>query len=90
MRNSKGVTRRALWLVGLLAAVLTAGIAANPQIAGATTPPGNNGTIKIDSIPVDSDPDNQPQVVGCTFQVDFYGYDEGDLKAEAIFEAPPT
>jgi hypothetical protein len=53
-------------------------------------PPGNNGTIKIDDTPFDDHPDNEPHV-GCTFQVDFYGYDEGDLSAEVIFEShPPT
>jgi hypothetical protein len=53
-------------------------------------PPGNNGTIKIDGTPFDDAPDNQPHV-GCVFQVDFYGYDEGDLFADVTFEAhPPT
>jgi hypothetical protein len=28
---------------------------------------------------------------GCSFQIDFYGYDEGDLEAQVTFEAhPPT
>jgi hypothetical protein len=53
-------------------------------------PPGNNGTIKIDAEEFDSHPDNQPHV-GCVFQVDFYGYDEGDLFADLTFRAhPPT
>jgi hypothetical protein len=53
-------------------------------------PPGNNGTIKIDDVPFDDHPNNEPHV-GCTFQVDFYGYDEGDLDATVTFEAhPPT
>ena len=53
-------------------------------------PPGNNGTIKIDDTPFDDHPNNEPHV-GCTFQVDFYGYDEGDLDATVTFEAhPPT
>ena len=34
--------------------------------------------------------DNEPHV-GCVFQVDFYGYDEGDLDADVTFKAhPPT
>lgn len=41
-------------------------------------PPGNNGTIKVDDLPFDDHPDNEPHV-GCTFQADFYGFDEGDL-----------
>ena len=53
-------------------------------------PPGNNGTVKIDDTPFDDHPDNEPHV-GCVFQVDFYGYDQGDLDATVTFEAhPPT
>jgi hypothetical protein len=52
----------------------------------ASNPPGNNGTVKVDARPFDAAPDNEPHV-GCTFQVDFYGYDEGDLEAQVSFEA---
>jgi cell division septation protein DedD len=53
-------------------------------------PPGNNGTIKIDDVAFDDHPNNEPHV-GCTFQVDFYGFDEGDLHADVTFKAhPPT
>jgi hypothetical protein len=62
---------------------------ASPASA-APNPPGNNGTIKVDGQPFDDAPDNEPHV-GCTFQVDFYGYDQGDLFADVTFEAhPPT
>lgn len=55
-----------------------------------TKPPGNNGTVKVDGIEFDDHPNNEPHV-GCTFQIDFYGYDEGDLFATATFELhPPT
>jgi hypothetical protein len=55
-----------------------------------TKPPGNNGTIKVDGVEFDDHPNNEPHV-GCTFQIDFYGYDEGDLFATATFELhPPT
>jgi hypothetical protein len=58
--------------------------------SAAPNPPGNNGTVKIDDIPFDDHPDNEPHV-GCVFQVDFYGYDEGDLDAIVTFEShPPT
>jgi len=60
------------------------------KASAASNPPGNNGTIKIDDTPFDDAPNNEPHV-GCTFQVDFYGYDEGDLDATVTFEAhPPT
>jgi LPXTG-motif cell wall-anchored protein len=58
--------------------------------SAAPNPPGNNGTVKIDRVPFDDAPDNQPHV-GCVFQVDFYGFDEGDLVADVSFEShPPT
>lgn len=59
--------------------------------AGAVAaPPGNNGTVKIDGVAFDEAPDNEPHV-GCIFQVDFYGFDLGDLNAKVTFTAqPPT
>ena len=67
----------------LLALVVAAPVAAK-------NPPGNNGTVKIDRLPFDDHPNNEPHV-GCQFQVDFYGFDEGDLWADVTFEAhPPT
>ena len=61
-------------------------------VAGTSSaaPPGNNGTVKIDGIAFDQYPDNEPHV-GCTFEVDFYGFDLGDLNATVKFSAqPPT
>src|SRR5262245_45864220 len=53
-------------------------------------PPGNNGTVKIDGEEFDSHPDNEPHV-GCTFQVDWYGFDAGNFFSDVTFEAhPPT
>jgi hypothetical protein len=77
---------RGRWLVlpvlVALATVLSPG--------AATAALGNNGTVKIDSLPWDSYPNNEPHT-SCTFQVDFYGYDEGDLFAKVRFWAqPPT
>lgn len=40
-------------------------------------PPGNNGTVKIDGDPWDVHPNNEPHP-GCVFEIDFYGYDEGE------------
>jgi hypothetical protein len=65
-------------------------LARPPSVPAAANPPGNNGTIKIDGVPFDDHPDNQPHV-GCIFQVDFYGFDQGELDADVLFEAiPPT
>jgi hypothetical protein len=81
------------WKVGrllLLAAMVVSSLAVTQLASAGPNPPGNNGTIKVDDSPFDDAPDNEPHV-GCTFQVDFYGYDEGDLGATVTFEAhPPT
>jgi hypothetical protein len=85
-RPSKQLLVAAIVLLAATAVVLAA---AGLASAG-PNPPGNNGTVKIDDVPFDDAPDNEPHV-GCTFQVDFYGYDEGDLNATVTFEAhPPT
>src|SRR6266571_3431520 len=56
----------------------------------AADPPGNNGFVKVDDQPLDSIPNNVPHV-GCTFRIDFYNYDQGDLTGQAAFFAlPPT
>jgi hypothetical protein len=85
------VTNRSRLIVVAVAVVLTAMVTSLAGLASATpNPPGNNGTIKVDDAPFDDAPDNEPHV-GCSFQVDFYGYDEGDLDATVTFEAhPPT
>jgi hypothetical protein len=59
-------------------------VGASPALAD---PPGNNGTIKVDGVDFDSHPDNEPHV-GCTFQVDFYGFDESpEYFADVTFGA---
>ena len=52
-------------------------------------PPGNNGTVKVDRVPFDDHPNNEPHA-GCTFQVDFYGFDEGDQATVTFTAHPPT
>ena len=84
------VPRSKLLAVAVVAALLGVMTLLGGLASAAPNPPGNNGTIKIDNVPFDDLPDNEPHV-GCTFQVDFYGYDEGDLNAEVTFQAhPPT
>jgi LPXTG-motif cell wall-anchored protein len=81
--------RRAIaGLVGMVGGAVCL-VATIPGQASAD-PPGNNGTVKIDGVEFDSHPDNEPHV-GCTFQVDWYGFDEGDLFSHVTFEVqPPT
>ena len=79
--------RRAGGAVALAGCVALAGLTTP---AFAVDPPGNNGTVKIDDVAFDDHPNNEPHV-GCTFQVDFYGFDAGDLNADVTFELqPPT
>jgi hypothetical protein len=85
---------RAGWLTlgGVLAALagLLAVVFGGASASSTPNPPGNNGTIKVDDVPFDDHPDNEPHV-GCIFQVDFYGFDDGDLVADVSFEVhPPT
>jgi LPXTG-motif cell wall-anchored protein len=81
-------------LAGLISMLVGAAclVASIPGQAGAQPggPPGNNGTVKVDGVEFDDHPDNEPHV-GCVFQVDFYGYDEGELFADVTFKVhPPT
>ncbi|HEV8572780.1 MAG TPA: hypothetical protein VGR49_07010 [Actinomycetota bacterium] len=58
--------------------------AAKGKPQDAAKPPGNNGTVKVDGREFDTHPNNEPHP-GCDFQIDFYGYDEGDLTADIFF-----
>ncbi|HEV2369819.1 MAG TPA: hypothetical protein VGR90_08075 [Acidimicrobiales bacterium] len=48
--------------------------------AGGQAPAGNNGTIKVDEITMDSGQDNDAHVA-CGFSVSFFGFDAGDQSA---------
>lgn len=52
-------------------------------------PPGNNGTVKVDGVAFDTHPDNEPHV-GCSFQIDFYGYEANVPVAMEFAVQPPT
>ena len=74
-------------LVSLAAAgamVVVGGLAVGSPASA--SPPASNGTIKIDGLEFDSHPDNEPHV-SCTFEVDFYGFDAGDIYADVTFQA---
>jgi len=83
--------RTLIGLIGMVAgALFLVGTIPGRAAADPGGPPGNNGTVKIDGTDFDSHPDNEPHV-GCVFQVDFYGYDLGQLFADVTFEVhPPT
>lgn len=85
---------RALALVGV--AALFGGFAL-PQQHVAAEPAGNNGTVKVDEVAFDGGPgegpghDNDPHLAECSGQVEWYGFDTGDLPATVTFTVwPPT
>ena len=74
-------------------AVLVAVVCASALTGTSVAAPGNDGVIKLDDVPFDSAPDNEPHV-GCEFELDFYGYDQGtnnNFNAKVKFVVqPPT
>jgi len=78
-----------LLLVAGILSIVGAATGATGASGASADPPGNNGTVKIDGVDFDSAPNNEPHV-GCTFQVDFYGFDEkaGDAKVTFESQAP--
>lgn len=83
--HTSAIARLALGVgVGTIALAWAAPAFATPN------PPGNNGTVKVDGVEFDSHPDNEPHV-GCSFEIDWYGMDEGDLWSDVTFAVqPPT
>ncbi|WP_395692181.1 DUF11 domain-containing protein [Nocardioides sp.] len=80
-----GVVLVAALTLSLVALVPTAG----PASAGSgKDPAGNNGTVKVAELgDMDAPPDNDPHV-GCTFTVEWYGFDEGaDIISHVRFES---
>lgn len=59
-------------------------VAAESAWAGGN-PPGNNGTVKVDGMPFDQGPGNESHV-GCAFEVNFFGFDQGAFTGTATFE----
>jgi hypothetical protein len=71
--RSERQRRRLAAVFGMLGlAGLGVGLAASP--AGAQTPGGDNGTVKVDGVELDNAPDQEPHP-GCSLDVDFYGFD---------------
>ena len=90
MRAALKTRRIERWLAAFIVMAIAGVLLVPMAVSGAPNPPGNNGTVKIDGVDFDDHPDNEPHV-GCIFQVDFYGFDEGDLHADVTFEVhPPT
>lgn len=92
---------------GAAAAVLGAAIIAAAGFAGAGPavaergsanahhgggqPNGANGSVKVDGLPLDPGPSNEPHLDDCRFAVQFFGFDEGGNDAEVTFDGwPPS
>jgi hypothetical protein len=87
---TRGVVARRMRPLLLAVAFLTAAFAMVAVSSAQAVPPGNNGTVKIDGVEWDNHPNNEPHV-GCEFEIDFYGFDEGDLDGRArLYMHPPT
>ena len=76
-----------LGLLVALALVVVPGTPLSGPARAAGDPPGNNGTVKIAQHgEVDGTPDNDPHV-GCAFEVEWYGFDQGaDIISAVTFE----
>lgn len=67
----------------VIAGVTLAGLAATPAFATGD-PAGNNGTVKvIEHGNIDDVPNNEPHV-GCTLDIEWYGFDEGEKIVSTI------
>ncbi|MBB6629364.1 DUF11 domain-containing protein [Nocardioides sp. KIGAM211] len=79
------------WLTALVVVTalttLGAAIGGSAPSAAAADPHGNNGTVKIAELGDIDSPSNDPHV-GCTFQVEWYGFDEGaDIISSVSFQS---
>ena len=75
----------------LLAGLLAAGPATAAKLPAVGAPPGNNGTIKINNIPLDGEPGNDPHV-SCPFRLSLINFDHGagiSNSATVVFAAQP-
>jgi hypothetical protein len=82
-------------LFGLLLAAVGGLLIVQPAAAtSGNQPPGANGSVKIDEIPVDSTkppPGNEPHIDDCHFAVQFFGFDEGQNSVVVTFRGwPPS
>ena len=73
-----------------LAALVCLGAVAGSPLANAAGPQGNNGTVKVaPDGDIDAIPNNHPHV-GCTFQLEWYGFDANVVSTVLFEEQAPT
>lgn len=84
------MTRIRITIVAVLAIVLVGSALAASAAPDRAAGNGNNGTVKIDLLPVDdTSPQNQPHV-GCPFGVDWYGFDASAATTVSFQIWPPS
>ena len=71
------------WLVAAVVALMAFGLVGGPVSAS------NPGTVKIDGIPFDQVPNNEPHP-GCLFQLQFFGFPTGTQVSYKFAVYPPT
>jgi LPXTG-motif cell wall-anchored protein len=76
--------------LAIVAALASAGVTAAASTAAATEPSGNNGTVKIDAVPFDNWPPNNEPHVTCEFEIQFFGFDEGQTADITLKGQPPS
>jgi hypothetical protein len=68
----------------VIVAVAVLGVlAGSASFAWGGDPPGNNGTVNVTGILIDTKVGNDPHIAGCTVYVNFYGFDRGPLMGTA-------
>ena len=73
-----------------LAALICLGTVTAAPLAATAGPQGNNGTVKVAPYgDIDSIPNNHPHV-GCTFQLEWYGFDANVTSTVLFEEQAPT
>ncbi len=84
--NVKSITWCLVALSTVLMACASTPAYAKPHTAQSADPAGNNGFVKVNEEETPDDtPQNDPHV-SCTFNLEFYNYDQGDNYADVSFE----
>ena len=79
---------RKVQLLALIAIAST--FAMSGTAASAVNPPGNNGTVKVDSLTIDGQPNANEPHVGCLFDIEWYGFDANAVSQVTFETQPPT
>jgi len=87
---ARALRRISILITIIIAAAALPVLASSPALAAAPAsggdPGGNNGTVKVQEIDFDAPPNNDPHV-GCTFLLEWYGFDKGaDIISKVTFE----